>query len=227
MKVNNMTLPVVPTQIIENFLSDEDIDIINSEINDNPQACNPIIINGKTERIMESIFADTTDFYLPKSTELMKKRMADKFGDDLYIGVCNVLRAFDPYQTHTDGIYGNFGIDDNHFGAYTCVLPLADYNSNTIIFDQMYEKTKIPDDWIRDTNAQPIDAIDDETYEKYFSHEKRDLMRYFSIETIFPWKKGNMLVASRYKFHTSDNFLANGLTEKRAIIMWTALPLNS
>ena len=217
--------PVVPTKIIENFLSDDDIDIINNEINDNPNCRGPIVINGKTERIMESIFADTTDSYLPKSSELIKTRMSDKFGPDLYIGVCNVLNAIDPYKTHTDGIYGQYGIDQGHFGAYTCVLPLDTYDSHTIIFDQSYEKTKIPDDWIRDSNAQPLDAIDDETYEKYFTHERRELMRYFSIETVFPWKKGDLLVASRYKFHTSDDFKSRGIPVKRAIIMWTALPL--
>ena len=219
-------IPIVPTQVIENFLTDEEIDIINGELNETPDAHNPVVVDGVTERVMESIFWKDK---LPKSEKIIREKMKAQFGEDLYVGIADVLRAYVPYGVHTDGIFGEYGIDDNHYGAYTCVLPLDNYNSSTIVFDQYYHKTKLIYDWIRDTNAQPIDKIDEETYKKYFSHivEYTDFFRYISIETFFPWKKGSLLAASRYKFHTSDNFLANGITEKRAIIMWTALPYES
>ena len=41
---------------------------------------------------------------------------------------------------------------------------------------------------------------------------------------IFKWKKGSMFAAPRFRFHTSDNFLANGLTRKQAIVAWTSIP---
>lgn len=219
-----MNNPIVPTQIIDNFLTDEEIDIINEEIAAHPEGHAPVIVEGVTERVIESIFFADYDFRLPKSTEIIKRKMAKQFGEDLHISTCTVLNAYDPYKMHTDGIYGEFGIDESNYAAWTCVLPLDNYDSHTIVFDQSYEHTKIISDWIRDTNAQPIDIIDDETYQKYFTHEMREFMRYVSIETIFPWKKGSLLVASRYKFHTSDNFIANGITCKRGIIMWTTLP---
>ena len=42
-----------------------------------------------------------------------------------------------------------------------------------------------------------------------------------SIETIFPWKKGSLLIFDRGKLHCSDNFLANGLPSKRGFVIWT------
>lgn len=222
--------PIVPTKIIENFLTDEEIDIINAEINASPDAHNPIVINGVTERVMESIFWRSKEppyqSKLPKSEKIIRDKMKVLFGEDLHIAIADVLRAYVPYGIHTDGVLGEYGIDENFYGAWTCVVPLDNYDSNTIIFDQHYDKTKLIYDWINEKNPEVLDVIDDETYKKYFTHmhEYTDFFKYISIEIVFPWKKGSMLAASRYKFHTSDNFIANGITQKRGIIMWTSFP---
>ena len=65
--------------------------------------------------------------------------------------------------------------------------------------------------------------IDAETYRKYFSHIPADVFNWLTIEDIFKWKKGSMFAAARFKFHTSDNFLANGIPSKRALIAWTRI----
>ena len=43
--------------------------------------------------------------------------------------------------------------------------------------------------WIEKTNAPVLDSIDYETYKKYFSHEDWEVVKYFSIDTKFTWKK--------------------------------------
>lgn len=220
-----MNDPIVPTKIIDNFLTDEEVEIIKAELSENPESRNVIKTEGMTERVAtENIFFDNDNFTLEKSAKIIKSKMIEHFGAELHIATCDVLNAYDPYKIHTDGVYGEYGIDERNYGAYTCVLPLDDYDSHTIIFDQSYEKTKAIWDWINETDAKVIDSIDDQAYQKYFSHERREVMRYVSVETVFPWKKGSLLVASRYKFHTSDNFIANGIMFKRGIIMWTTLP---
>ena len=67
--------------------------------------------------------------------------------------------------------------------------------------------------------------IDQATVDKYFSHISREFLDYLTIQAVFPWVKGTLFASSRQRFHTSDNFLANGLTYKRAILAWTAMPL--
>jgi hypothetical protein len=214
---------IVPTKVIDNFLTNEEINIINAEIEATPECRNSIIVDGVTERIMEN--QDFNNPAFAKTKYIIETKMKDTFGDDLYIGVCNVLNAFVPYRTHTDGIFSEFGISDTHYGAYTCVLPLDNYNSNTFIFNEYYDKSKLISDYVRDTGAGPQSDITPEIMKKYFTHEDISYMKYMSIETIFPWKKGSLLAASRYKFHTSDDFPTHGVPMKRAIIMWTAYPL--
>ena len=68
-------------------------------------------------------------------------------------------------------------------------------------------------------NPSRIDAA---TKLKYFSHVPgNDPLDWLTIEDIFKWKKGAMFAADRFKFHTSDNFIANGVASKRALIAWT------
>ena len=215
-------LPILPTKIFDNFLTNEEIAIINAEITATPKFHTPIIKDGVIERVMQHIEFDDPRF--KRTTEIIRPKMKEAFGPELYIGVCNVLNAFVPYRLHTDGIYGEFGVDQENYAAYTCVLPLDDYDSKTFIFNETYDKSKMIHDYVRDNNAQPNPDITPELMEKHFTHEDITYMQYVSIETVFPWKKGSLLVASRYKFHTSDDFSSHGIPMKRAIIMWTAYP---
>ena len=200
---------IVPTKVIDNFLTDEEIDIINIEIKSAPEYHNPVVVDGVTERIMEHLNFDDPKF--AKSKAILESKMKATFGDELYVGVYNVLNAFVPYRCHTDGLFNQFGISDTHYGAYTCVIPLDNYDSTTIIFNEYYDKSKLISDYVTDTGAQPKTDITPEIMEKYFTHEHISYLQYMSIETIFPWKKGSLLAASRYKFHTSDDFPSHGV----------------
>jgi hypothetical protein len=100
---------------------------------------------------------------------------------------------------------------------------LFDVDSHTIVFNEQ-DEVKVPEAYFKKTTPFDKHTINQETYQKYFSHVPYDSFRWLSIEDIFKWEKGSLFAASRFKFHTSDNFLANGVKNKRAIIAWTSVP---
>ena len=106
------------------------------------------------------------------------------------------------------------------------IIPLDDYNSHTINYKQQPKDLANKDiiRWIKNENPPILNKITDKEYEKYFHDSApfhRSFMKYLEIERVFKWKKNKLYAASRYNYHSSDNFLINNLTEKRAVVMWT------
>jgi len=162
--------------------------------------------------------------------EIILPKLQSIFHTDIYIDDCHILESFYPYIAHTDG-----GAEDdngkkqfiNGYGpAWTLIIPLDTYISNTIIFNQSSNDCKVPRGWIEKYNPPVLNSIDDKVYDEYLADAvDKDLARYLSIEEIFPWKKGSLSATSRCKFHCSDYFINRGISCKRAIVMWTSLPL--
>lgn len=215
--------PLVPTRIIDNFLTEEEADEIVAFMDSRPEET-----LGKSYYMDNQVESIITNLTINSNlSEKIKLKMHGVFGPDLNIAEMHGLLAVIPYRMHTDGIYGEYGIDDLNYGAYTVVIPLETCNSHTIIFDQYYAKTKGIQDWISEFNPPVLNKITEEEIEKYFTNEVPQHLKYLSIETIFPFKKGSLLAASRYKFHCSDNFHKNGVQTKKALIMWCSLPFKS
>ena len=159
-----------------------------------------------------------------EETKLFREKLDKHFDPRLKVGEFHILEARYPYKAHTDGVKGEYLLDDEHYGAWTLVIPLETVDSHTILFHQHSYDSKMIAPFI--AQNPKLNAIDDDTYQKYFTHEVRDTMDYFSIEEIFPWKKGSCFAMSRYKWHTSDNFYPKGII-KRALIAWTVMPISA
>ena len=145
----------------------------------------------------------------------------------------HILNSYLPYGIHTDAYDDS---DPNAFlhsdregfkFGYTFLVPLSDYDTNTVVFNEKAEYTKNWHTWREKENITPQHTIDQETYNRYLTHESEAQISYFSIEAIFPWNKGDLLVMPRSSFHCSDNFLKNNLFEKRALIGWSYTPINN
>ena len=229
------------TRTIENFLSVAEIAEVEDMINagmasfmvDFPEYIREELNDKGIDRVANirnlPIYNDTHT----RLNEILLHKLQEHFHKDIFIDDCHVLESHFPYGIHTDATdvdVENYTIKplDGMLAAWTFIIPLEDYNSNTIIFDQSSEKYKGAYQWINGTNPPILNSITEETYNKYFKNSvPHDELVYFSIEEIFPWKKGSLSAAPRQKFHCSDNFLNNGITEKRAIVMWTTVPNNS
>lgn len=158
----------------------------------------------------------------------MNTKVRKIFGETIQCQDWHILNAFKPYWIHSDSycdsdpIATSIPADMDY--SWTFLIPLDDYNTNTIVFNEQSRDTKIPTVWISRTDQKKQYAITDDTYYQYLSHLQRDIVDYFSIDTIFPWKKGDLLAMSRHAFHCSDNFTVKKILEKRAIIGWSFTP---
>lgn len=223
---------IIDTRTINNFLSEEEI----TEIED-MHTKGMTTLNVDINETVKGTFkmANIWDFRIYNDThtrlkEILLPKLQQQFHNDIYIDDCHILESFHPYSIHTDassepGVEYTIKPGEGMTPAWTFIIPLADYNSNTIIFDQEALHIKSAISWIEQTNPPILNSIDEETFDKYL--KKVVIPKeapYLSIEQIFSWKKGDLSAASRAKFHTSDYFFDKGITTKRAIVMWTSLP---
>jgi hypothetical protein len=210
----------IDTRTIENFLSEEEVNYFwtfyHNEPNKQPDysKINPGQLDSTLTHIRWS--PDT------KAYNILKPKLDKHFGPRLIVNKIHILDSYSPYRIHTDGGgNGAFGNSVNTPPAWTIIIPLADFDSHTILFNEESDDIRTTMEWITANNRRPINKISEEFKAKYLSDDSSELLSYFSVEEVFKWKKGVCFAASRNKFHASDNFPARGLKNKVGIIMWT------
>jgi hypothetical protein len=164
------------------------------------------------------LYSDVANILVP--------RFQQHFGQDIGLDVAHILNAYVPYGIHTDVMSAGFDPNGTRSAAWTFIIPLDNYDSNTLVFEQQHDTIKTLSQWIAETGAEPH-GIDDQLHQQYLTHVDRLDLRYLDVEDIFPWRKGSLFAASRQKFHTSDNFPARGVECKRAIVIWSSVPKQS
>lgn len=218
-------MKVLPTRVIKNFFRHEDLQYIKSlpfllsELNHATYTDPNMEFRPYHGKVVRRYLAFDDDPSYSKVMHILREAVEKNFGSHIKIGNCHILTAFYPYATHTDAVFGEYGIDEKHYGAYTLIIPLGTFESSTIVFNETSDKTKVIEVWKQDKEI--IDKIPDDFYEKYLTHDARENMRYLSVEKVFDWKENQCLAMSRYKFHGSDDFYGHGVPYKQAVIMWT------
>ena len=212
------------SKIIDNFLSNNELDIIETRImqltpyeNFNPTH------NGETVKSGDYYIFDYYDPDFEEIKQILAPKFAKHFGANLFIEQIHIFDCVDPYRIHSDIASGWKKSAEPTVPAWTFIVPLEDYDSHTIVFKEG-SNIKVPEEYTKTIPPYENPTIDAATKEKYFSHISGNVFNWLTIEDIFKWKKGSMFAASRFKFHTSDNFLANGIPGKRALIAWTRVP---
>ena len=79
----------------------------------------------------------------------------------------------------------------------------------------------------RDGTVWPVDwnkkTVNDETYDKYFTHFNRRWLEGFELEGVYNWKRGGIIVFDRCQAHAGINFVKNGVTMKCGLSMMTTI----
>lgn len=222
-------MKLLPTKIIPNFLSEDEVDIIKGYDGYDPDNLitrsfdlGSDTFEGKPELSIWGLdggpYAEEMDL---KAKPIFENAIKKYVGDNIILNAWHILTAYFPYRAHTDGLWGEYGLDEKEYpNGYTFVVPLDDYDSCTIVYDQYQIDDKSTATFME--NNDPVDSIDDEFYEKYLTHESQWNMRWFSVNTVFPWKKGDCLIMDRFQWHGSDHFHTK-IPEKKAIIAWTTI----
>jgi hypothetical protein len=213
---------IVETKIIDDFLTEAEISALNDEFT-KVEKQRPIVFYNQEGSLYTKTYGLSK--YDPWYTNIIRPKLDMHFGKDLEIFDPHILNSYYPYGMHTDGLKS--GADNvTRYSAWTFVIPLDDYDSYTILFNEYDTTTKLVDQYVKNNPTAKIqNQLSDEFLETHLSHEDPNLMKYFTLESMYKWKKCSCFAASRYKFHGSDFYLKNGVTMKRGIIMWGTLPL--
>jgi len=211
------------SKVIPGFLSDQELALIEQVVEDHRDDTNTHYDTTHSSghnavtyniRLNHPWYRDIANILIPK--------LQQHFGQDIGLDTAHILNAYVPYGIHTDVMSAGFDPNGNRSAAWTFIIPLDNYDSNTLVFEQQHDTIKTLSHWIAETGAEPHD-IDDELHQRYLTHVDRLDLRYLDVEDIFPWRKGSLFAASRRKFHTSDDFPARGLRVKRAIVIWSTV----
>lgn len=216
----------IDTRVIKNFLSNEEIEIIEKHV----MATDDVYHNyNPGKKPGEDVFSGTYyifQYYDEKNKlvkDILQPKLEQVFGPQLEIQQIHIFDCFDPYNVHSDVDSGGNIRPTAPNPAWTLIIPLFEVDSHTIVFKEG-SSIKQPQPYMAEHPAYNEPTIDKETHLKYFSHIPYHWFNWLTIEEIFSWHKGDLFAADRFKFHTSDNFLANGVKNKRALIAWTSLP---
>lgn len=230
---------------IKNFFSDEDfewlIDIKFGDFTENNQNPDKIFFkdidnNNKDQKVM-AVYHNFPVCAEEKDLQKLKHRntnyekvyhiLRNTFDKHfpfvkLYTINLHILESCKPYTIHHDFNHDNHHIAKNR--AWTIIIPLETTDSHTIVFKQQPSKqeSKVPGVWIDKENPPMLNKITDDEYNKYFTHLDRNYLKYLEIDDIYKWEKNTAYAASRFNFHCSDNYVQNGFSSKKALVMWTS-----
>jgi hypothetical protein len=176
----------------------------------------------KNRSIVTNGFTSKDPIYLA-----IKKLVIDRINtvcehkvSNLTVGMHLITR--DPFGIHSDAP----GKGDNGSGiAYLVPLEMvrndsAKPTSSTIIFDQVWTDTTSIEDYIA---SGPDKVATPATDVWHMLSEKCDpaWAPYLSVKLVAEWQIGSVIVWDRRLLHASDDFLAAGLIEKSALVLFT------
>jgi hypothetical protein len=160
-------------------------------------------------------------------------RVKTAIGDDKIKLIFSMfLNEITPWGIHTDSYHTSKFPDRK--SAISCLIPISIDNdpllcnkSHTIIFNEanrdyvpcsMTSKT-----WdysnMPDTTDLPNSAVN--IYDKHLSHNKPEVVKRLTVQGEYQWARGSLIWWDSLNFHDSDNFLANGITSKQALVLHT------
>ena len=133
---------------------------------------------------------------------ILKSRMNQVLGEDLKVVEVDYVELYLPWDIHSEAHREEKGSAT----WYTFIIPMEDYDSRTIIFDQTAQEYN---DFYKykNTHDRCNDPINLEFWQDNLSHCWDEDREYLSVKFVSsPWSAGNTLFFKRELFHSSDNF---------------------
>jgi hypothetical protein len=143
--------------------------------------------------------------------------LSEVVGDKLSIDVALLLKEHRPWTIHCD--YDRGGTNP----CMAFLIPI-DWNgppgssTHTVVFDQ--ECTKEFGDFMNENHKLPSNALD--LKDNLCSHVVPEHLEYVSLLASLKWEPGDLLYWNRKLLHCSDDFISQGITEKRAFVIFTS-----
>lgn len=165
----------------------------------------------------------TTQHWVPRDQldsvfSLFKDKLTTVL-DPFVIEKGQILESHLAYDLHTDYYVKVDHVAEELEGVpyYTLLIPIADYNSHTVVFEQSADYN----DFYLYKERNPVleNYISDEDWGKYCSHCWADDQQYVTLDRACAWQEGKLIGFDRRRFHCSDNFTEK-LEQKRAFVLW-------
>jgi hypothetical protein len=132
---------------------------------------------------------------------------------------CHILDAHLPYLLHTDLTTKNRIPGTSP--AYSMLIPLQTSECKTIIFNEYSLHDIEFEPYIENYVGQPTMTLDKEFCNKYLSHLHPSVLKYLSLQTVYDWSAGSMVMFDARYFHCSSNFIKQGYNNKQAVMLWS------
>lgn len=123
-----------------------------------------------------------------------------------------MLKEFKPWLIHSDYKKN----DTSPSLAILIPLHTEEIDTHTVMFNE-----HCVDDFSNFLQKNPkIENNACYLYKTLMSHETEDRLEHVSLFQSFKWHVGSVIYWDRKLLHSSDNFLAKGITEKRALVLF-------
>ena len=158
--------------------------------------------------------------WLDPRTISIRQRLTDLLSPslgDFAVDRSHILDAQLPWDIHNDTV---IRCEDKQTDPQAVVMiPLQDCDARTIVFDQSADYDLFRR--YRDENPPISNHVPLAQWNELLDHCWPKDRYWLSINAVYEWRKGDMVVFSRRAWHASDNFKSRNIENKRAIILFT------
>lgn len=135
----------------------------------------------------------------------------------------HILDSRLPWDVHNDYV---IECSQSQLVPYCVVMiPLDTTPAKTVLFKQGAEYKEFGR--YKDEHPPIPDHVPHEAWNGMLGHCRVKDRFWLSIDQVYDWQQGDLVVFDRRQWHSSDNFVSNGLDNKRAIILFTSYPDSS
>lgn len=153
-----------------------------------------------------------TDLIYPFIKKYVIDRIQQQLDLELKLTHGMYLKEFRPWGIHTDYCKG-----DRHPGMAVLIpLHTDTVNTHTVIFNEECTND-FPSYVATHTKLQHNASA---LHQTIMGHQPVEHLEYVSLLAAIPWTVGSVIYWDRHLLHSSDNFLANGVLEKHALVMF-------
>jgi hypothetical protein len=128
------------------------------------------------------------------------------------------LKEVKPWRIHSDYVKGDIDPDLAMLIPLE-IFPSFDNKTHTVIFNEECTYENNFTEFL--SKHQKIDNNAVGIAEQHCSHVNPAVLEYLSFAQAHEWEPGALIYWDRKLLHCSDNFLKNGVTEKRALVLFT------
>lgn len=185
----------------DNFFSDQDIDFLIDRISSMDDVVDFVNHEGV---FSNQLIANLVRIRDKEVLDWLHDKIKPTLDRPFNVVAANRLNLYLPWDVHTD--HHTKECSPGHVPYYTFVIPLGDFDSRTIIFDQHSTESVNFSDY-KLTHKPIRNSVSKDIWDEHLSMCWPKDRMYLSIKEMLPYQRRRQLVGfpSMY-FHSSDNF---------------------